>query len=83
MCILKESAVLVLSCNSEPLLPAGGERVARAENDRVNLGMITWKDDLLELNQTREKMNLSFFTFYFNKNPPTTTVWSLDLGGTL
>lgn len=25
LCILKESAVLVVSCNLEPLLPAGGE----------------------------------------------------------
>lgn len=55
LCILKESAVLVLSWNLEPLLPAGEERVANAVSNRADLAMITQKGDLLELNQTREK----------------------------
>lgn len=46
LCILKESAVLVLSCNLDPPLPAEGERVASAVNNRADLGMITQKDDL-------------------------------------
>lgn len=49
LCILKESAVLALLCNLEAFLPAGGGRVASAVHNRANLGMITQKDDLFEL----------------------------------
>ncbi|RLW07795.1 hypothetical protein DV515_00003524, partial [Chloebia gouldiae] len=53
-------SVAVSSCaennSASVTVRTGGERVTSAVNNRADLGMITQKDDLFEINQRREKI---------------------------